>query len=125
MELGKFVENWKERVPVYGLAIFMLIAGLSKFVALDLWIGYEPRFLVELLPLTARQLTLAGGGFEAVLGLALLTGRKTFYTASLTAIYLFSITVQLINLGLYDLAIRDFGLTLYAMSVAILNLENW
>jgi len=123
MEFRKLLESRKEKFPVYGLSAFMLVAGLSKFVALGLWIGYEPRFLVQILPLTARQLTLMGGGFEAVLGLALLTGRRTFYTASLTAIYLFGISVQMINLGLYDLAIRDSGLTLYAASVAVLNYD--
>jgi uncharacterized membrane protein YphA (DoxX/SURF4 family) len=121
MELKQKLEDHREMIPAYGLGIFMLVAGLSKFVILDLWLGYEPRFLVELLPATARQLTMLGGLFEASLGLALLSGRKTFYVSLGVAVYLFAITLQLVSFGLWDLAIRDFGLTLYALSVAVWN----
>ncbi|MFT4893064.1 MAG: putative membrane protein YphA (DoxX/SURF4 family) [Candidatus Nanohaloarchaea archaeon] len=121
MDFRKTLEKRQEMFPVYGLGIFMLVAGLSKFVILDLWLGYEPRFLVELVPLTARQLTMFGGLFEASLGLALLSGRKTFYVSLGVAVYLFAITLQLVSFGLWDLAIRDFGLTLYALSVAVWN----
>lgn len=120
MDFRKAVEKRREVFPVYGLGIFMLLAGLSKFVILDLWLGYEPRFLVELFPATARQLTMLGGVFEASLGMALISGRKTFYVSMATAAYLFAITLQLMSFGLWDLAIRDFGLTLYAVSIAVL-----
>lgn len=120
MKLADLLESRREKIPAYGLGVFILAAGLSKFVILDFWLGYEPRFIVDLIPATARQLTLLGGVFETFLGLALLSGRKTFYVATGTAIYLTGITIQLVNLGLWDLAIRDFGLTLYALSVAIL-----
>lgn len=121
MDFRETLNERKEMLPAYGLGVFMLVAGISKFVILDVWLGYEPRFLVELLPATARQLTMMGGLFEASLGFALLSGRKTFYIASVTALYLATITFQLINFGLWDLVIRDFGLILYALSVAFLN----
>jgi hypothetical protein len=124
MELKELFELNKDMIPAYGLGVFMIVAGLSKFVVLDLWLGYEPRFLVELVPLTARQLTMMGGLFEMVLGFALLSGRKTFYVASVTALYLAAITLQLVSFGLWDLAIRDFGLTLYALSVAFLSYDK-
>lgn len=96
----------------------MLIAGLSKFVILDFWLGYEPRFVVEVLPIAAKQLTLLGGFFEAALGILLLSGRKTFYTAFVTFSWLLMITLQMINLGFWDLAVRDLGLTFYAFNTA-------
>jgi uncharacterized membrane protein YphA (DoxX/SURF4 family) len=121
MELKQKLEDHREMIPAYGLGVFMLVAGLSKFVILDLWLGYEPRFLVELVPLTARQLTMLGGLFEASLGLALLSGRKTFHVSLVVAVYLFLITLQLASFRLWDLAVRDFGLMLYALSIAVWN----
>jgi hypothetical protein len=117
MELGK-VTLGKENIPAYSLGSFMIVAGLSKFVIIDFWLGYEPRFLIDLLPATGRQLTMIGGLFEVALGALLLSGEKTFYIALGTSIYLAAITLQLANLGLWDLAIRDFGLTLFALTVA-------
>lgn len=116
----KIVEK-RDQLPVYGLGIFMLVAGLSKFVILDFWLGYEPQFIVDLLPMTARQLTLVGGVFETVLGVLLISGKRTFYVASVTSLWLLIITVQMARFGLWDLAIRDLGLTLYAVSIALMN----
>ena len=104
---------------MYGLGIFMLIAGLSKFVILDFWLGFEPQFIVQLMPLTAEQLTQLGGVFEATLGLVLISGKKTFYAAILTSLWLLTITLQVASLGLWDLAIRDFGLMLYALNIVV------
>lgn len=124
MNLEEKLAEHREQLPIHGLGVFILVAGLSKFVIPDFWLGYEPQFIVELLPLTARQLTLAGGGLEALLGLVLLSGRKTFEAASLTAVWLSAITLQVARLGLWDLAIRDLGLVFYAASVALMNYQR-
>lgn len=121
MDIFEEVNERKDQLPVYGLGFFMLVAGLSKFVIIDFWTGYEPQFIVDLLPMTARQLTLIGGVFETLLGVMLLTGRKTFYTASLTSLWLLAITIQMAQTNFWALAIRDLGLTLYATSVALMN----
>jgi uncharacterized membrane protein len=114
----KIIEK-KEELPIIGLGIFMLAAGISKFLILQYWTGYEPQILVNALPLTAETMTLLGGVFEALLGLWLLTQKKTFYASSITTLWLLAITIQVSRLGLWDLAIRDLGLTLYALSVAV------
>jgi len=119
----KIVER-KDKLPVYGLSMFMLIAGISKFLILDFWIGYEPQFIIDLLPATARQLTLIGGVFEAVLGALLLSRKRTFHTASIISLWLWIITFRMAELGLWDLAIRDLGLTFYALSIAVENYRN-
>lgn len=121
MNLKEEIAGKKDRLPTYGLGIFMVVVGLSKFLILDFWVGYEPQFLVELLPMTARQLTLFGGIFEATLGASLLSGKRTFYAASVTSLWILSITFQMMRFGLWDLAIRDLGLTFYALTVAVTN----
>jgi uncharacterized membrane protein len=119
VEIKEKILEKKEELPIIGLGIFMFAAGISKFLILQYWTGYEPQILVNALPLTAETLTLLGGVFEALLGLWLLTQKKTFYASSLTTLWLLAITVQVSRLGLWDLAIRDLGLTLYALSVAV------
>lgn len=99
------------------LGLFLFIAGASKFVALGLWTGYEPRMVVEMLPLTADQLTLTGGAFETVLGIGLLVNRKTEIFAALSTIWLSAITVQMARIGLWDLVIRDLGLVFFSLVV--------
>lgn len=121
MRVKEEIFRRKDRLQTYGLGIFMVVVGLSKFLILDFWTGYEPQFLVELLPMTARQLTLFGGVFEATLGALLLSGKRTFYVASVNSLWLLAITFQMVNFGLWDLAIRDLGLTFYALTVAITN----
>lgn len=119
MRLKEKIIEKKEELPIIGLGIFMLAAGISKFLILQYWTGYEPQILVNALPLTAETMTLLGGVFEALLGLWLLTQKKTFYASSITTLWLLAITIQVSRLGLWDLAIRDLGLTLYALSVAV------
>lgn len=124
MSVQEKIAERKNKLPVYGLGIFMLIAGLSKFLILDFWMGYEPQFVIDLLPATARQLTLIGGIFEAVLGALLLSGKRTFHTASIISLWLLIITFRMVEIGLWDLAIRDLGLTFYALSIAVKNYRN-
>ena len=111
----------KNKISALLLGLFLLIAGLSKFLILEFWMGYEPRFIVEFLPLAARQITLMGGVFEAFLGMILISGRKTFYTALITTIWIIAMTLQMLRLGLWDMAIRDIGLVFFAISVALMN----
>lgn len=121
MNVQKEIAERKDKLPVYGLGLFMLVAGLSKFLILDFWIGYEPQFIIDLLPATARQLTLIGGVFEAGLGVLLLSGKRTFHVASIISLWLLVITFRMAELGLWDLAIRDLGLTFYSLSIAAKN----
>jgi hypothetical protein len=118
MDLSEEIAKRRDRLPVYGLGMFLVIAGLSKFLILDFWLGYEPQFIIEILPATVQQLVLAGGVFEAVLGTLLLSGKRTFHLAVLVSLWFLVITFQMVKLGFWDLAIRDLGLTFYALSVA-------
>jgi hypothetical protein len=113
-------EDFGEKFPVIGLGVFILIAGASKFIIPEYWTGYEPRILLETVPLAAEQFILLGGAFESFLGLMLITRKKASAASLITAFWLSAILIQLIRLQLWDLAIRDLGLTFYAFSVYIL-----
>lgn len=112
-------------LPIYLLGIFFLIAGLSKFVILEYWTGYEPAILVNVMPFTADQLTLAGGVFEALIGVGLVLKRKKRYMTAIATLWLTGITVQVTRIGLYDLAIRDLGLMFFAISALVYTLNNF
>ena len=115
--------DWKildeNYIPYYLLGIFFIIAGLSKFVILEYWTGFEPAIIVDTLPFAADQLTLAGGVFETLIGIGLLLKRKTIYVTGIAALWLTAITLQVGRLGLWDLAIRDIGLVFYAFSLVL------
>ncbi len=113
-----------ENVPAKLLGVFMIVAGLSKLFILEYWTGYEPKIILQLVPLSAENLVLLGGLFEAFLGLGLVYGRKTKYFAGLTAFWLSIITLQVARLGIWDLAVRDFGLVLFAVSVWFLQRKD-
>lgn len=108
-----------EDVPYYLLGIFFIVAGLSKFVILEFWAGFEPAIIVDTLPFAADQLTLAGGVFEALIGVGLILRRKTVYFTAAATLWLTAITVQVARLGFWDLAVRDIGLIFYAFSLAL------
>lgn len=117
MDLVGKIAEYQWEIQVYGFALFLFIAGASKFVVLDYWLGYEPQFIVQLIPLTAGQLTQLGGLFELILGLGIAFTNKKFYFASAATIWLSGITLQMLNLGFWDLMVRDLGLTLYGLTV--------
>jgi uncharacterized membrane protein len=123
VELGQKVLEKKDRAPIVLLGLFFMIAGLSKFVMLDLWLGFEPAIIINTLPLASEQITLAGGVLETFLGTGLIFGRRNIIFAGLATLWMAAITAQVTRMELYDLAIRDIGLTFYALSVFLLELE--
>ncbi|MBC5793257.1 MAG: DoxX family membrane protein [Nanohaloarchaea archaeon] len=106
-----------ENVPAKFLGVFMIVAGLSKLFILEYWTGYEPRLVLQLVPISAENLVLLGGLFEAFLGAGLVYGRKTKYFAGLTVFWLSIIALQVVRIGMYALAVRDFGLVLFTLTV--------
>jgi hypothetical protein len=109
-----------ERLPHLGLAALMLLAGASKFLMPALWTGFEPRILVELLGISSTQLMLAGGSLEIALGITLIRPETRKISALITAAWLAAITLRTVQLGAYSIAIRDFGLVIYAATVYLI-----
>lgn len=111
----------KERLPEYGLAALMLLAGASKFLMPSLWAGFEPQILVQALNLSAEQLMYAGAALEIALGATILYKKSRKTAALLTVIWLSAITIRTLQVGAYSIAIRDFGLVMYALTVYLRN----
>jgi uncharacterized membrane protein YkgB len=95
-----------------------IVFGLDKFfnVTVD-WTQYLAPWINDILPGDARDAMHLVGVVEILAGLLVLT--KPRYGAPVVAGWLAGIIVNLLTLsGYYDVALRDFGLMLGALTLA-------
>jgi hypothetical protein len=95
--------------------------GLDKFaeVLTDNWEGYLAPWVNDIVPGTAHQAMLAVGVIEIIAGIAVAVVPR--YGALLVVGWLAGIIVNLVSIGdFYDIALRDFGLLVAALALAIL-----
>ncbi|OHA63688.1 MAG: hypothetical protein A2842_01310 [Candidatus Wildermuthbacteria bacterium RIFCSPHIGHO2_01_FULL_48_25] len=100
-----------------GLAFVFFYAAVSSFFEPLNWIGFFPQFLRGLIP---QNLLLSGFSlFEVGMGLWLLSGKKAFAAAFISAVSLLGIV--LFNLGSLDIMFRDIGLFFAALALLFLS----
>ena len=106
---------WLMRV---GFTVLPIVFGADKFAdLLTNWDKYLAPWVSNLLPGSTHNLMYAVGGIEIVAGLAVLV--KPRFGAFLVAAWLAGIIVNLLSIhGYYDVAVRDFGLLLAALTLA-------
>jgi hypothetical protein len=101
-----------------GLTVAPILFGLDKFAhVLTNWDRYIAPEIVHWLPGTAHQLMYLVGAIEIVAGLVVAFAPR--FGGYLVAGWLAGIIVNLLMLGgYYDIALRDFGLLLAALTLA-------
>jgi hypothetical protein len=102
-----------------GFAALPIVVGLDKLFtdALTDWAGYLAPSIDRLVPGTAHQAMLAIGVVEIVAGIVVAVRPRI--GGLLVAAWLGGIIVNLLLLGdYYDVALRDFGLLVGALSLA-------
>ena len=95
--------------------------GLDKFVGIltDNWEQYLAPWINDIVPGSAHDAMLAVGVIEIVAGIVVAVAPR--YGALLVAAWLAGIIVNLLILGdFYDVALRDFGLLVAALALAVL-----
>ncbi|RAV13966.1 hypothetical protein DQP55_09545 [Mycolicibacterium sp. GF69] len=112
--------------PVYGAYLLLrtgftvlpIVMGLDKFTnVLTDWEGYLAPWIADISPFTAHQTMLIVGIIEIVAGVAVAI--KPRYAAYVVALWLAGIIVNLVSYpGFYDIALRDFGLLVGALTLA-------
>lgn len=109
---GAFVLLWA------GFVVLPLLMGLDKFFNLMVdWEAYLAPWIVDLLPFSAHTAMLVVGVVEIVA--AVLVALKPRYAAYVVAAWLAGIVINLLTFsGYYDIALRDFGLLLAALTLA-------
>jgi len=95
-----------------------IIAGLDKFTNLLVdWSKYLTPLVPSLLPISAHNFMLVIGVIEIVAGLVVFF--KPRFGGYLVAVWLWGIILNLLLVpGYYDIALRDFGLSLGALALA-------
>lgn len=101
-----------------GFTVLPIAFGIDKFTnVLTTWEAYLAPWIVDLSPLTAHQTMLVVGVIEIVAGVAVAI--KPRYAAYIVAGWLAGIILNLVTYpGFYDVALRDFGLLLAALTLA-------
>lgn len=108
--------------PLYlriGIALTLIYAAIAAFITPDNWIGFIPDFISNIIPATTFLFTYSL--FELGLGVWVLSGKKTFYASSLSALTMLGIIV--FNTGSFDIIFRDISIFLAAVALAIMTYE--
>jgi hypothetical protein len=106
-----------------GFAVLPIVAGLDKFfhILVD-WDQYLAPQAIELTPLAGHTFMLVIGVIEIAAGL--LVAVRPQIGAYVVALWLWGIIVNLLLIqNHYDIALRDFGLSLGALALARLSQE--
>ena len=106
-----------------GFIVAPIVAGLDKFFHLLVnWDQYLPSFVNRLTGGHGHELMFAVGVIEIVAGLGVAFKPKVF--AYVVSAWLLLIVINLLMIpGYFDIALRDFGLSLGALALARLSQE--
>lgn len=98
--------------------------GIDKFVEiLTEWDQYLAPWINDIVPGSAHDAMLAVGVIEIVAGVVVAVAPR--YGAILVAGWLAGIIVNLVTMGeFYDVALRDFGLLVGALALAVLAFDR-
>lgn len=111
---GAFLMLW------IGFIAIPLIMGLDKFFnALTNWESYLAPWIENLSPFNAQGTMMAIGIVEIIAAIAMVLRPR--YAAFVVALWLAGIIVNLLTYsGFYDVTLRDFGLLVAALALAVL-----
>ncbi len=112
------------RILHLGFTVAPILAGLDKFFHLLVdWDKYLPRVVNNLVGGHGHTLMLAVGVIEVVAGIGVALRPRIF--SYVVAAWLWGIIINLLLIpGYYDVALRDFGLSLGALALARLSAEH-
>ena len=103
-----------------GIATTLIYAAIASFINPDAWIGFIPIFISKIIP--AAIFLKVYSVYEITLGLWVLSGKKAFYSASLSALTIFGIII--FNTGAFDIIFRDIAIFLAAVALAIMSYKK-
>jgi len=106
-----------------GYIALPILAGLDKFLHLLVnWDQYLTPLVTQILPVSAHTFMLAVGVIEIAAGV--LVALQPRIGAYVVALWLWGIILNLLLVpGFYDVALRDFGLSLGALALGRLSQE--
>jgi hypothetical protein len=101
-----------------GFVALPILAGLDKFFHLLVnWDMYLAPRVASLSPISGHNLMLVVGVIEIIAGV--MVALKPYIGAYVVALWLWAIIINLLMIpGYFDIALRDFGLSLGALALA-------
>ncbi len=103
-----------------GLAFSFFYVVVNSTLNPGAWILFFPNFLTSLIP--QKILLLGFSVYEAALGFWLLSNKKIFYAAILSALTMAGIVI--FNLNAMDIVFRDITIFFMAIALAVLTKKN-
>ena len=110
------INNWKgygAPLARIGIALVFLIFGIDQFIRPEAWFSYIPSSVLNY-GITEGGFILFNGLFDTLIGLFLLIG---FFTRTASILAVLHLAGIVISMGYNDIAVRDFGLLIVALSV--------
>mgnify|MGYP001609632502 CR=1 FL=1 len=101
----------------FGLAFVFIYVAISAFLDPQSWIGYIPNFIGS--SVTKGYFLFVHDVVEFGLGIWLISGKKTFWAAIVSALLLAGIILT--NIGSMIIVFRDVGLFFAAVALAVLS----
>jgi hypothetical protein len=103
-----------------GIAFSLIYAAVGGILNPDSWIGFFPPFIQGIV--SDDMLLSFWGAIELIIALWLLSNRRVFYPAIISALMMLGIVV--FNFGALDVIFRDIAILLAAVSLAIMTYEG-
>ncbi len=97
-----------------GISLVFLWFGISQLLDPSSWVGFVPDYATKMIPVPATTLVFLNGLFEVIFASFLITGFFTRISALLLALHMAHIITVV---GYNEIAIRDFGIFMGALSV--------
>ena len=121
MEITQERERYVWRLLYFGFIALPVLAGLDKFFhILTEWSVYLSPKLIDILPFGADSAMRLVGIIEIAAGI--IVAIKPRIGGFIVSFWLLAIILNLLSFpGYYDIALRDFGLSLSAASLALLS----
>lgn len=111
------MERWAPVVLRAGLVVVALWFGYQQVAAPEAWVVWVPGWAVVPGGLGAQSIVLINGWLEIALGVLLLAGLYTRPAALVLGLHLLVIALEI---GVTPVGVRDFGLSLAALSLALM-----
>jgi len=119
MDLKK-LERYAKPLLRITMSLVFLYFGYQQLTDTASWIGFVPNYVL-FIGISAETLVMGNALLELTLGTLLLLGLFTYITSLVLAIHLFFIAF---SLGVSDLGVRDFGLTISTFVVFLNGPDN-
>ena len=103
-----------------GLAGVFIYAGIAALINPFAWVGFVPQFITKII--SAQTFLHIHSVGEIILALWLLSGRKIFYAAVISALDM--LAVMIFNLSAMDIVFRDFAIFFMAVALVVMYKQN-